>query len=45
MQVTGFTHWVDDGKWFIHTRQDTAVKNGTGLAGTMDGNQWLSDRN
>ena len=42
----GFTHWVDDGKWSYVPDKHTAVnKDWTVIAGTMDGNQWLSDRN
>ena len=42
----GFTHWVDDGKWSYIPDKHTAVnKDWTVIAGTMDGKQWLSDRN
>ena len=42
----GFTHWVDDGKWSYIPDKHTAVnKDWTVIAGRMDGNQWLSDRN
>ena len=42
----GFTHWVEDGKWsFIPDKHTTENKDWTVIAGTMDGKQWISDRN
>ena len=42
----GFTHWVDKGKWtYIPDKHTTINKDWTVIAGTMDGAQWLSDRN
>ena len=46
MQTKDLLHWVDDGKWsYIPDSILLSIIDWTVIAGTMDGKQWLSDRN
>ena len=42
----GYTHFIEDGKWnYIPDKHTTENKDWTCIAGVMDGEQWLADRN